>query len=139
MYEWHEKINITAEQYSEAKKTLEKHSIQTKKDIENFNIFDTSFQYTQKEIAELFKNIQIVDKNFTKAEIQTIHITSVDDERIYDLPYAYENPQVVYFIDEWLKEAIKKKLLEWMWDFYRTSTIRKKKRKEWLILGERKV
>lgn len=132
MYEGHEKINITPEQYAEAKKTLEKHTIQSRKDIENFNIFDDSFQYWEKEIDELFKNIQIVEKNFAKAEIQRIHITSADDERIYDLPYSYEDPKVVYFIDEWLKEAIKKKLLEWMWDFYRTSTIRKKKRKELL-------
>lgn len=132
IYEWKETLNISLEEYNTAKVLLGKHSIQSKKDIENFDIFDTTFPFITKDVENYFKMVNWVDDNFSLDSIDMIHITDIDDERIYDLPYNYENTQSLVIVQDGLKSAIRKKLLEWIWDFFRTSTIRRKKRNQLL-------
>lgn len=132
IYEWKEKLNISSQEYERAKALLTKHSIEGKKDIESFNFFDVQYSYTLKDVENFFKLAHQIDEKFSINDIEIIHITSINDERIFDLPYIYEDPNKIVVIQDWLKDEIRKKLLDGIGDFYRISVLRKKKRAEML-------
>ncbi len=130
IYEWKESHNIDSWDYENAKKLLSSHNIHSPEDIEKFYIFETFHQYIQKDIQEFLENMIWVGDDFTMDDIVFSHIESEDDERIYDIPYHYEDKTKIFVINEAKKEEIRKRLTQARWDFFRTLSIRRKKRNE---------
>lgn len=131
VYEGGEKVNITSEEYNHAKSFLAKHNITNKEDIKNYNFFNVDIPYTQKDLESSIAMIQRVNEYFSlEDDIEFIYIDSLDDERIYDLPYNYTHNNKIIVIKEEFKEEIRKKLSQWIWNSFRISNQRRKKRNE---------
>lgn len=124
-------IWITKEKYEEALNLLNEYSISSRKDVDKLNKYETFYPYSLKDLENFLKNISIVWDDFElKSSIDFIVIDSLDDERIYDLPYNYKDLTKVVYIKDSLKDDIKKKLLSWMWERYKMMSVRRKKRLE---------
>lgn len=130
VYEWKEKIHIPKSEYESAKKMLTRHSISNIDDIKKFYFFDTFSDCSAKEVETFFESMIPVSGDFTMRNLDLVFIQDESDERIFDIPYEYENNQKVFVIHEEKKQAIRKKLVEWIGDFYKIVSERRKKRKE---------
>lgn len=118
------------EKYKKAKELLQKHFVENRSQINLVNILNLSYPYTSKDIENLFENAFITWNDFSKEDIEFIFIEDENDDRIYDLPYIYNDKTKIIIIREDLKEKIREKLKKWIWDFFRTRKVRKEKRKE---------
>lgn len=130
IYEWKSAHNISQWEYLNAKKLLENHKISSTQDIENFYIFETFSQYNQKNIDTFLQNIIEVWDDFDINQIEFTYINSADNERIFDIPYHYEDPKQIFVIQDGQKEDIRKRLDLARWDYFKTRSVRRTKRGE---------
>lgn len=131
IYEGTTSHNISESEYNTAKKLLENHNISSWENIENFYIFETFTPYTQKDIDAFLQNTTGVGDDFDVSKIGFTYIDSAENERIFDIPYNYEDASQIFVIQESEKEEIRKKLSLARWDYFKTLTVRRKKR-AWL-------
>lgn len=131
IYEGKASHNISESEYNTAKKLLENHNISSLENIENFYIFETFTSYTQKDIDAFLQNTTEVGDDFDVNQIGFTYIDSAENERIFDIPYHYDNASEIFVIQESAKEEIKKKLILAKWDYFKTLSVRRKKR-AWL-------
>lgn len=128
IYEWKETHNFSKSDYEYAKNLLKTHGIATPWDIEKFYIFETFPQYSTKNIDILLEKIIIVSDDFKESDIIFTHITQENDERIFNIPYDYDDSKKVFVIKEWLKEEIRNKLIWARWDYFKTLSVRRLKK-----------
>lgn len=128
IYEWKESHNFSKAEYESAKKLLENHGISHSEDIEGFYIFETFTQYSSKNIDALFHKMIVVADNFQENDIIFTHITHEDDERIFNIPYDYEDQKNIFVIKNGVKEGVRKKLMLAIWDYFKTLSVRKAKK-----------
>lgn len=126
IYEWREKIHKI--DYENAKNLLQRHSIETIEDIKSYYFYSTTKQYSKKEIEDFTQNIIEVWDDFDLSKVQIIFINDINDDKIFQLPYQYDDENIIFIIKQELKEAIKKRLTDQIDDFYRISNLRKRKR-----------
>lgn len=121
---------ISREEYEKAKTFLQENWLQTRDDLKSI-VTETSKLYSLSDYEEILEYIIAVWDDFDlQNSINRVFIDSEDDERIFDLPYQYNNEFKIFYIPEELKAKVKKKLHEWIWFRFKILNQRRDKRRE---------
>lgn len=118
------------EDLQNAKKFIEMYWVQNRSQIDIVNTLNKDYLYTLKDVDNLFSSAFMFWKDFSKEQIEIIFIESLDDDRIYDLPYIFQDKTKIIVIKKSLEEKLKEKLKKWIEDFYKIRAVRRKKRQE---------
>lgn len=123
--QWFDENELT-----QARTLLSKYWIENRNQISLLNTFDADIFIKESDIAKIVWSFFSVWNDFSQEQIDIVFIDDINDDRIYDLPYIYNDASKIVVIRNDLQEEVSKKLKKWMWDFYRTRKVRKERKQE---------